>query len=345
MEETSSDAFKKIQEEYPKSYNDYTPQVSEAQIAELDAAWNAVVDNLETLIDSVETKEAIVGATYIFVGNHLFKLKIAVPQLAQTLSNQFDYQFEFLDNLTATVRAYTSMQAAKGLEQGLKELEGQLAESAEAQLALKQMALSTYVISRFHLLLILSQYCNYVAYVNAGIEPNQWTNALSTMNTNHIDEALSYNPPSCDVVKVDLKIPTSVSGRADSINLNQINSGEPVAFQIPNFEWLKLNGQISSSDEDSTLFVKLFEVYLITNDNYQLNRNLRVEATPARSAPIYPVSGTAVKYELRPRSRTQYVFEYKENYRGNCDSEKNPYVICSPGPKGICVQSRGGAQQ
>ena len=339
-EETSSDEFKKIQEEFLKSYNDYTPQVSEAQIAELDAAWSAVVDNLETLIDSVETKEAIVGATYIFVGNHLFKLKIAVPQLAQTLSNRFDYQFELMDSLTATVRAYTSMQAAKGLEQGFQDLEGQLAESAEAQLALEQMALSTYVISQFHLLLILSQYCNYVTYVNAGIESNQCTNALSTMDTNHIDEALSYNPPSCDVVKVDLKIPTSDSGRADSINLNQINSGEPIAFQIPSFEWLKRNGQISSRDEDSALFVKLFEVYLITNDNYQLSRNVRVEVTPAGSAPIYPVSGQ-VKYELRPRSRTQYVFEYKENYRGNCNSEKNPYLVCSPGPKGICVQSRG----
>lgn len=340
VEETSSDEFKKIQEEFLKSYNDYTPQVSEAQIAELDAAWNAVVDNLETLIDSVETKEAIAGATYIFVGNHLFKLKIAVPQLAQTLSNRFDYQFELMDSLTATVRAYTSMQAAKGLEQGFQDLERQIAESAEVQLALEQMALSTYVISQFHLLLILSQYCNYVTYVNSGVESYQCTNALSTMDTNHIDEALSYNPPSCDVVKVDLKIPTSDSGRADSINLNQLNSGEPVAFKVPNFEWLKRNGEISSSDEDSALFVKLFEIYVITNDTYQLRKNLRVEVTPAGSAPIYPVSGQ-IKYELRPRSRTQYVFEYKENYRGNCDSEKNPYLVCSPGPKGICVQSRG----
>lgn len=340
VEETSSDEFKKIQEEFLKSYNDYTPQVSEAQIAELDAAWNAVVDNLETLIDSVETKEAIAGATYIFVGNHLFKLKIAVPQLAQTLSNRFDYQFELMDSLTATVRAYTSMQVAKGLEQGFQDLERQLAESAEAQLALEQMALSTYVISQFHLLLILSQYCNYVTYVNAGVESYQCTNALSTMDTNHIDEALSYNPPSCDVVKVDLKIPTSDSGRADSVNLNQLNSGEPVAFKVPNFEWLKRNGEISSSDEDSALFVKLFEIYAITNDTYQLRKNLRVEVTPAGSAPIYPVSGQ-IKYELRPRSRTQYVFEYKENYKGNCDSEKNPYLVCSPGPKGICVQSRG----
>ena len=343
-EETSSDEFKNIREGFLKSYNDYTPQVSEAQIAELDAAWNAVVDNLETLIDSVETKEAIAGATYIFVENHLFKLKIAVPQLTQTLSNRFDYQFELMDSLTAVVRAYTSMHAAKDLEQGFQDLERQLAESAEAQLALEQMALSTYVISQFHLLLILSQYCNYVTYVNAGIESYQCTNALTTMDTNHIDEALSYNPPPCDLVKVDLKIPTSNSGRVDSINLNQLNSGEPVAFQIPNFEWLKLNGQVSSRDEGSALFVKLFEVYLITNDNYRLSKNLRVEVTPAGPAPIYPVSGQ-VKYELRPRSRTHYVFEYKENHRGNCESEKNPYLVCSPGPKGICVQSRGGTQQ
>lgn len=339
-EETSGDEFKKIQEDFLKSYNDYTPQVSEAQIAELDAAWNAVVENLETLVDSVETKEAIAAATYIFVGNHLFKLKIAVPQLSQTLSNRYDYQFDLMDSLTATVRAHTSMQAANGLTQGFEDLERQLAEAAEAQLALEQMALSTYVISQFHLLLILSQYCNYVTYVNAGVESYQCTNALHTMDTNHIDEALSYNPPSCDVVKVDLKIPTSDSGKADSINLNLLNSGESVTFQIPNFEWLKLNGEISSKDQDSALFVKLFEIYAITNDNYELRNNLRVEVTPTGSAPIYAVPGQ-VKYELRPRSRTQYVFEYKENYRGNCDSEKNPYLVCSPGPKGICVQSRG----
>ncbi|KAJ7321450.1 hypothetical protein OS493_035024 [Desmophyllum pertusum] len=338
-EDTSSDEFKKIQKDFVKSYNDYTPQVSEAQIAELDAAWSAVVDNLETLVDSMETKEAIAGATYIFVGNHLFKLKIAVPQLAQTLSNRFDYQFDLMDSLTATVRAQTSMQAANGLAQGFQDLERQLAESALAQLALEQMALSTYLISQFHLLLILSQYCNYVTYVNAGVESYQCTNALRTMDTAHIDEALSYNPPSCDGVKVDLKIPTGDSGRSDSINLNQLNSGEPVAFKIPNFDWLKLNGDISSSDENSALFVKLFEIYAITNDNYEIKNNLRVEVTPAGSAPIYPVSGQ-IKYELRPRSRTQYVFEYKENYRGNCDSEKNPYLVCSPGPKGICVQSR-----
>lgn len=339
-EETSGDEFKKLQEDFLKSYNDYTPQVSEAQIAELDAAWNAVVENLETLVDSVETKEAVAAATYIFVGNHLFKLKIAVPQLSQTLSNRYDYQFDLMDSLTATMRAHTSMQAANGLTQGFEDLERQLAESAEAQLALEQMALSTYVISQFHLLLILSQYCNYVTYVNAGVESHQCTNALSTMDTNHIDEALSYNPPSCDVVKVDLKIPTSDSGKADNINLNLLNSGESVTFQIPNFEWLKLNGEISSNDQHSALFVKLFEIYVITNDNYELRNNLRVEVTPTGSAPIYAVPGQ-VKYELQPRSRTQYVFEYKENYRGNCDSEKNPYLVCSPGPKGICVQSRG----
>ena len=339
-EETSGDEFKKLQEEFLKSYNDYTPQVSEAQIAELDAAWSAVVDNLEALVESVETKEAIAAVTYIFVENQVFKLKIAVPQLAQTLSNRFDYQFELMDSLTAMMRAHTSMQAANGLAKGFEDLERQLADSAEAQLALEQMALSTYVISQFHLLLILSQYCNYVTYVNAGVESSQCANALSTMDTNHIDEALSYNPPSCDVVKVDLKIPTSDSGRANSINLNQLNSGEPVSFQIPDFDWLKRNGEVSSSDEDSALFVKLFEIYAITNDNYELRNNLRVEVTPAGSAPIYPVSGQ-VKYELRPRSRSQYVFEYKENYRGNCDSEKNPYLVCSPGPKGICVKSRG----
>ena len=216
----------------------------------------------------------------------------------------------------------------------------QLADSAEAQLALEQMALSTYIISQFHLLLILSQYCNYVTYVNAGVESYQCTNALSTMDTNHIDEALSYNPPSCDVVKVDLKIPTSDSGKADNINLNLLNSGESVTFQIPNFEWLKLNGDISSCDRDSALFVKLFEIYAITNDSYELRNNLRVEVTPTGSAPIYAVPGQ-VKYELMPRSRTQYVFEYKENYRGNCDPEKNPYLVCSPEPKGICVKSRG----
>ena len=102
---------------------------------------------------------------------------------------------------------------------------------------------------------------------------------------------------------------------------------------------MKSNGGISSSDEDSALFVKLFEIYAITNDNYELRNNLRVEVTPAGSAPINQTE--QIKYELRPRSRTQYVFEYKEDYIGNCDSEKNPYLVCSPGPKGICVQSWG----
>ena len=48
-----------------------------------------------------------------------------------------------------------------------------------------------------------------------------------------------------------------------------------------------------------------------------------------------------VKYELRPRSRTKYVFEYKEDYIGNCGSKTNPYLVCFSGPKDICVQSRG----
>lgn len=340
-EETSGDEFKKIQKDFLESYNDYTPQVSEAQIAELDAAWNAVVENLENVLYSVEaTKEAIAAATYIFAGNHLLKVKVAVPQLAQTLSNRYDYQFDMMDSLAETMRAHTSMQAANGLTQGFKDLERQLADSAEAQLALEQMALSTYVISQFHLFLILSQYCNYVTYVNAGVESYQCINALSTMDTNHIAEALSYSPPSCDVVEIDLKIPTSDSGKADNINLNLLNSGESVTFQIPNFEWLKLNGEISPYDQDSALFVKLFEIYAITNDSYELRNNLRVEVTPTGSAPIYAVPGQ-VKYELMPRSRTQYIFEYRENYKGNCNPEKNPYFVCSPGPKGICVRSRG----
>ena len=109
--------------------------------------------------------------------------------------------------------------------------------------------------------------------------------------------------------------------------------------KIPNFNWLKINGEISSYDEDSALFVKLFEIYAIINDSYTLNKNLRVAVIPAWSAPIYHVSGQ-VKHELRPRSRTKYVFEYKEDYIGNCGSKTNPYLVCFSGPKDICVQSR-----
>ena len=336
----NDDEFKILQKRFLQSYNDYTPQVSEAQIAKLDSAWNAVVENLEELIDSVKTVEGIAASTNIFVRNHFFKLKIAVPQLTQTLSNRFDFQFDLMDSLTATVRAYTSMRGANGLTESFKDLDNQLATSQEAQLALKQMALSTYVLSQFHLLLILSQYCNYVTYVNAGVESRQCTNALATMDTNRIDEALSYNPPSCDTVRVDLRIPASDTGRADSINLDLLNSGKPVAFKVPDFDWLKQNGGFSSSDQDSALFVKLFEVYALTNDSFELKDNLRVEVTPAGAAPIYLVS-EEVKYELRPRSRTQYIFEYRENLIGKCEEEMNPYHVCSPGPKGICVVSRG----
>ena len=55
------------------------------------------------------------------------------------------------------------------------------------------------------------------------------------MNTNHIDEALSYNPRSCDSRRVDQKFPTSARGNADSINLDLLYSGEPISFQIPDF--------------------------------------------------------------------------------------------------------------
>ena len=103
---------------------------------------------------------------------------------------------------------------------------------------------------------------------------------------------------------------------------------------------MKINGEISSYDEDGALFVKLFEIYAIIIDSYTLNKNLRVAVIPAWSAPIYPVSGQ-VKYELRPRSRTKYVFEYKEDCIGNCGSKTNPYLVCFSGPKDICVQSRG----
>ena len=340
-EETSSSEFKKIQEDFVKSYRDYTPQVNEDQIAELEAAWDVVVQNLEIWMGKVETKEALIASGVLnFATGHLTKIKIAVPQLSQTLSNWFDYQFELMDSLTATMRAHTSMKAANGLTTGFQDLEQQLVKSEEAQLALQQMALSTYVISQYHLFLILSQYCDYVTYGNAGLESSQCAKALRTMNTNDIDEAISYRPPSCDNVDVHLKIPTNDSARSGSINLNQFNSGEPVAFKIPNFNWFEVNGEISSYDKDSALFVKRFEIYAITNDSYTLNKNLRVEVTPAGSAPIYPVSGQ-VKYELRPRSRTKYVFEYKEDHIGNCGSETNPYLVCSPGPKDICVQSRG----
>jgi len=338
--DVSSDEFKEISKDFIQSYNDYTPKVNSAQIAELDAAWGLVVDNLENLMDSVETKEGIAAATKYFVKNQFFKIKLVVPQLSETLSNRFDFQFDLMDSLAATVRAHTSLQGAQGLSQGFPGLEGQLAKSLEVQLAIQQMALSTYILSQFHLLLILSQYCNYVTYVNAGVESSQCNRAISTMNTVHIDEALSFSPPSCDTVNVNLRIPTSDSGKSDSINLIHFNSGQKVLFRVPNFEWLKRNGEISASDESSALFVKRFEIYALTNNSYEINRNLRVEVTPAGSSPLY-LGSDQTKYEFLPVSRMQYVFEYKENVRGNCEAEPNPYFVCRPGPKGICVQSRG----
>lgn len=335
--DTSSDEFKQIQKDFIQAYKDYTPKVSGTQIQKLTAAWGEVVSKLESLMDSMQTKEAITASTKSFMNSQFFKTKIIVPQLSETLSGRFAFQFDLMDALTGVVRAHTSIQAAEGLSKGYSDLEPQLAKSKEAQVALDQMALSTYILSQFHLLLILSQFCNAVTYVNAGVEPFQCKNALRTMDVIHIDDALSYEPPSCDPVKVDLKIPTSGSGKADNVNFYRLNSGESVAFQIPNFNWLKVHGEMSENDRASALFVKRFEIYAITNDSFKISKNLRVEVTPSGSAPIIPGVGQT-KYELVPRSRVKYVFEYKENE--NCQ-EPNPYYVCSPGQKKNCFQSPG----
>lgn len=339
-DDVSSDEFKNISKNFIQSYNDYTPRVSAAQIAKLDTAWSEVVDNLESIMDSMTTKESIVLSTKSFAENHFFKIKLVVPQLSETLSNRFDFQFDLMDSLAAMVRAHTSLQGAKALSKGYPNLDDELAKSVAAQLVYEQMALSTYVLSQFHLLLILSNYCNYVTYVNAGVESSQCAKALNTMNKAHIDDALSFRPPSCDLVRMNLRIPTSDTGKSDSINLHQLNSGEAVAFRIPSFEWLETNGDLSSNDRTTALFVRSFEVYILTNDTYQIDSNLRVEVTPAGSSPLF-LGSDQTRYELLPVSRTQFIFEYKENYRGNCMTERNPYFVCNPGPKGICVQSRG----
>ena len=85
----------------------------------------------------------------------------------------------------------------------------------------------------------------------------------------------------------------------------------------------------------------MFEIYVIKNSNYKLDRALRV----AVSASVARGSNTSdgIKYELRPRSRAKCIFEYKENY-GTWKKEMNPYHVCSPGPKRLCVQSRGASE-
>ncbi|XP_028401825.1 uncharacterized protein LOC114524829 [Dendronephthya gigantea] len=331
--------FKRLRDDFIKSYNDYTPMVNEAEIAKLDTAWNTIIDNLDDQLSSLQTVAGISATMHNHVENHVFKIQILVPQLEATLSARFEYQFDLMDSLAGTMRAHNSMQAAKSLSEGFEDPEKQTETSLGIEFALDNIALTTYIISQFHLLLTLKQYCHYITYVNVGIQPEACKKALATLNNAHIDEALSYQPPSCDMINVNLKIPTSETGETENINVRHLNSGDKVQFQIPDFNWLKENADISPEDENSGLYVKMFEIYVMKNSSYKLNRTLRVDISASGPARISNTSDE-LKYELRPRSRAKYIFEYKENY-GTCKGEMNPYHVCTPGPKQLCVQSRG----
>ena len=336
---TTSNLDKEIQI-FLKNYTDYDPQVQKQDLTEYATTWEQFVEQAcETLYAGGTVASAVVEAVFAGRGDCM-KTAVQVQQIMEIYSEMYDYQFDFMETLATSARAYLAKIYSENLNTRIQSFETieRPEDNTREILVLEETALSLFLLYRLHTLQAVDQHCNYLEYKSAGVRPKVCVDALKTLNSREIQKLIAYVPTGCPAETIQyVDIPIKPRNAADQgyINVTRLHGGKEVSFQIPNVRWLQRQKWITVADKkDTAFYVVKFELFLYSEDSSDAGlRTVNVMSSARVPAYLFPRRG--FRYGLQPH--TTFTFEYQENAK-SCRSSfiDNPYS--SSRPK-LCVIS------
>ena len=315
-----------IREAFLDRYNEFDPKVGVDDIARISVQWETIIDLLADTLEGITQAGASGGKAVAYSNNYIERMRFFIAQISALLQARFEFQFDLMDTLAAYLRsqlAVASVQELRGSIEAIKD-NGQ-----NVQMINRQVALTSFIVSRVHTLTALQLHCNIIEYKNSGEVPSACSNALNTLTDEDIADAIAYLPESCTVNPGGkyVSIPVTKKGRLDAVNLRHLYSGHETSFRIPDAQWLVDYGWMIPSDaKEKVFYVKGFQIFLVSSNESMRSLYLGVDVTPRGSAALMKDGNPRMKYDIT--SNQEFDFRYKENERP-CDKKfANPYEWC-----------------
>eukprot|EP00794_Sanderia_malayensis_P006424 gene6424-7157_t len=264
-----NEAFTEKTTEFLDKYAEYDPKVQRQEIAAMEGSWEAFIEEgCDTMFAGGTAASGVVESIFANKGDCL-TTHAKINKLVETFSEIYDYQFDLMETLATAVRAYQSKFFSRRLDTNLRVIgeEDLTDESDNEAVNLNEAMLNFFLIYRMHTTQILSQYCNYLEFKNAGEMPSVCPNALHSLEQNDISRVIAFSPASCTPESFKfVEIPTTDSNNEDKrgfINTTRLYSGEEIPFKIPNIDWLLRHEWITNADaRDTAIYVTAFELFL-----------------------------------------------------------------------------------
>ncbi|ESO84582.1 hypothetical protein LOTGIDRAFT_236232 [Lottia gigantea] len=317
-------------------YNAYDPKVLLSDITSYGTQWEVVSDQLCEAAFSSGTAAAALGEIGLASTGDCVKIGVLIAELVTLYEEFYDYQFDLMDSLSDTARAYLAYQKANDLK--LIYTSGARVDKA----FLQHTAVNTFMVSTLNIWEVVTEYCDILTYTRGGEVPDKCVTAMDTPSHNAVAQVISYMPADLCHINNEItdyrEIPTKPKDSNDKayINLDALYAQEAVKFKIPSFQWLKDNGWVGPQDREKAMYIKRFELFLIPMSGSQQHTvELQVEPSVAN---YLRYGGT--KYLLPV---TGYTARYTEN-SFNCYHEQinNPYALCNDDDLvKLCITSNG----
>ena len=335
--EQNKEFTKEQLDNFVEHYDKYSPAISAADVSEYGAIISEMLEKLCEVIENPDTEIGVLEATDAVTKGLCPNAKETAAVLVALYQEIASQETAIMDSFSKFVRATIAEDAANKLSNSMK---GSSSDQLQSLLT-KYEALH---LIRYHKLIIIKNACNYLTYMNHGVEKPVCTELLENpsgdpgtlINTVPVDMCKC---PNCFTKKGEFLIPATMTGENDTIDLSTLyNPGTEFTkgfayLNIPNKGWLVGNRWISEYDQ-GPFFLKNLNIHLPPAFNFSQETNIKL---------------TLLENQLGGKS---YMFEggvlitnqYTENH-SKC-SQPNPYTFesCSKKFGAFCLNIEGKIQ-
>ena len=329
---TNEDDFKNIPDEFLALYSGYTPMVNKDEIAKFMELLGNMVDEACDELSETSTMTVIVAGGVADSGVCI-TIKSDLEGLEEIYSQMYDFQDDLMDSMAEVVKENLAYLSAGELITSFQESKVDMNDAIK----LKVMSVKMLVVNQIYKTKVITYYCNYLEYINGGVQPDVCKKALLLLDDASIDELISFNGKhlSCSNPHPHpFRIPTSKSKDGDTafIDLDRLYSGKPTLFKIPDANWLAENKWIYSRDRfNHAFYLHDFQIFLpdiVTAHS----RYIRVEIVSSSDIVQLQPGKEATRYYLQDKDINKFNFDYKDALDSNgCDADhlkRNPSDLC-----------------
>ena len=335
--EEKSYMFVDKSEEFLRLYRDYDPNVKRGEIVKFGALIQELANQACDLVFEGISVGSASSAGYVVTTGDCITLPADLAALNEVYTQMYDFQFELMDALAEIVRGTLAFISADELSKAFQEKNVKL----DNTILLKLFTMKVLVVNRIYKIKGVTDYCNYLEYINGGQVLQVCKNAIDTLADADIDKLSTYksevlrcsNPVSHIVF-----IPTNKTKDDDEafIDLKNLYVGRPISFRIPDANWLVQNRWINTADvRDHVYFLHDMKIFLPDVADHGRWITTKVKAS-SKNTKLFP-GEQATRYlitneEIGSTQIDRFEFGYQDQMHPSaCRREKvreNPSDLC-----------------